>query len=258
MRAIFINVFALVIGLFTGLMLQAQPGALDQTFGDGGTLSVDFDSLNDEAKGIIVQPDGKILVAGSASIDYVNKFAIARLNPDGTFDTTFGTNGKVETQMGNSNITFGECIALQPDGKIIVAGSVFIGTTYYMAVARYNSDGQLDASFSGDGMMTYSPGGSVFIKAIAIQDDGAILLAGSSGLLGAATHISVLKLNSDGTIDESFGDGTGQLVTEVGESSGALGLAIQSNGNIIVAGYTNDGAYNDVVVVRYSENGVLD
>lgn len=255
--AILVSAFLTFHLLFVDLT-YAQPGVLDGSFGVGGKVSLDFYNENDEAKDVVIQPDGKIIIAGGCNNNFINKFSLIRLNPDGSLDTDFGVGGKVETQFGNSNISLAECVALQTDGKIVVAGSTFVGSYFIMAVARYLPDGQLDGTFSGDGLFSYSLAGSISINSLAIQSDGSILLAGSGGFTGGGTHITVLKLNSNGTLDQSFGDGTGQLTTEIGTSSTALDVIVQTDGKIVVAGLTSDGAYSDVAVVRYLSNGVLD
>lgn len=188
----------------TSCTLWSQPGYLDYSFGNNGKFTYDFFGDSDEARAVVVQPDGKILVAGTANINYVYKFGILRLLPDGSLDDSFGTNGKVETQIGAFELSYGLCMALQPDGRIILAGVTFDGSNFISAVVRYMSDGQLDMSFGTNGLFTYSAVGATTAESIVLSNSGSIFLAGASGFLSTGAHLSVLKLNSNGTLDETF------------------------------------------------------
>lgn len=181
-------------------------GALDTSFSSDGLVTTDFgQDLPDEdfAYGAVLQPDGKIVVAGTAGHDY---FALARYNSNGSLDTSFGKNGLVTT-----NILIGDCIdeikgmALQANGKIVVAGSI-CGLNYMdWAVARYNSNGSLDTSFGGgDGWVTtpfvpdadnHSDSG----QAVAIQPDGKIVVAGYHSVVGEDERILIRYFGGDGS-----------------------------------------------------------
>lgn len=246
-----------ILLIITSLKCWSQPGVLDPTFGINGKVTLDFLSEVDEAKDIAVQADGKILVAGRCNINFINKYALVRYNLDGTLDNSFSDDGIATVQFGNSNINYGECMALQSNGKIVVAGSTFSGNGYELGLVRFNTDGSLDNTFSGDGLFTYSGGTNVFCDAIAIEQDGSIIVAGASGLLGIGNQITLLRVLSNGTVDTNFG-GTGLAIAEVGNESGALGVVIQSDGKIAVAGRVSDGTYNNTVIVRFLSSGFLD
>ena len=158
--------------------VYAAAGDLDPTFGTDGKVITDF-SGSCGALGVAIQSDGKILTAGVAYDATGNwDFALARYNIDGTLDATFGSDGKVTTELGGR---FDEAyaLALQPDGKIVAAGVA----RRDFAFARYNPDGTLDASFGIGGTVTIDFSGSSDVaSAIAIQSDGRIVAAGTTNL----------------------------------------------------------------------------
>src|SRR5262249_45212120 len=131
---------------------------LDSSFGVGGRVTTAIGASNDQASSTVTQPDGKVVVAGYSAGD----FALVRYNPDGSLDTTFdsaGRDGKVTTSFGGfDDGAYG--VALQSDGKIVVAGFYNNGSNYDFAVARYNSDGSLDTTFGSGGKVTTSFGSS--------------------------------------------------------------------------------------------------
>ena len=150
-------------------------GTLDRGFGVGGMTTTDFFGFEDRAWGIALQPDGKIILAGSsevvAGIDG-HDFAVARYNADGSLDTSFGAGGKVTIDFfGLSDVA--RAVALQPDGKIILAGSA-VNTSEHFALTRHNVDGSLDASFGIGGKVTTDSFESVSVAAVSLQPDGKI------------------------------------------------------------------------------------
>jgi uncharacterized delta-60 repeat protein len=195
-----------VAGVDSGNLALARynsNGTLDTTFDGDGKVTTDITSQYDMADSVTIQNDGKIVVAGTANGD----FALARYNSDGSLDTTFSGDGKVTTPIYNSNgyYHYGlpKGITTQADGKIVVVGSAYAPDTqyYYNALARYNNDGTLDTTFSGDGTIAGWPRyGSLY--SVAIQTDGKIVVA--SGEL--------IRYNSDGTLDTTF-DGDGIATT---------------------------------------------
>lgn len=174
----------------------------------------------------------------------------------GDLDPTFDGDGIVITDFTGAGGT-AMALALQNDGKIVVAGEVNEGNENF-AVARYNADGSLDSSFSGDGKVTTDfAGGNDSARDVAIQSDGKIVLAGRADV-GSAVF-ALVRYNPDGTLDNTF-SGDGKVTTDfAGVGDEGRALAIQSDGKIIVAGYTHEGAtrYN-FAVARYNPNGSLD
>jgi uncharacterized delta-60 repeat protein len=179
-------------------------------------------------------------------------------NPaSGSLDTSFGINGEVTTGIGGSD-DGASSAAIQSDGKIVAAGHVYNGTNYDFAVVRYNTDGSLDTSFGSGGKVTTAIGATdEAASAVAIQSDGKIVAAGYV-YNGTDNDFAVVRYNTDGTLDLSFGTG-GKVMTDFGMGSDlASGVAIQSDGKIVAAGYASNGVNLDFAVVRYDTGGNLD
>ena len=240
----------------------SSDGTLDASFGVDGKVRIDFASGSDYAHGVAMQADGKIVVVGQSGSSPGNlkdtKFALARLNSDGTLDASFGVGGKVMTDF-TSGYDYAAGVAVQTDGKIVVVGTTGSGK---FALARYNSDGSLDASFGVDGkvMTGFSAGGSG-ASAVAIQADGRIVVVGTAGQ-GWDTKFALARYNSDGTLDASFGV-RGKVTTGfTSGSDSASGVAIQADGKIVVVGRDGSGrlARSDTkfALARYNSDGTLD
>jgi uncharacterized delta-60 repeat protein len=240
-------------------------GRLDTTFGTGGKVVTDL-TRHDAAYAVQLTADGKILVTGSSDCIppapcALSLFVLLRYNADGTLDTSFGNGGQVTTNFQIYSSAYGVDIA--PDGKIVVAGvtgSGCIPLCSQFAVARYNPDGSLDTGFGSGGKVMTSLGGVSWGYAVAIPDgelSDKIVVAGYyrnlfiCGLTGGPVFtcdFALLRLNNDGSLDASFGDG-GKVTTDFGggASDAALALAIQKNGKIVLAGYSG----GDFAVARY-------
>jgi len=240
-----------VSGVLVGMpmMAQAAPGDLDPTFGTAGKVTTAIGDSG-EARAVAIQPDGKIILAGYAVVGGP-RFAMTRYNPDGTLDPTFGSGGTQTTTIGGQSESY--AIAVQPDGKIILAGSAFGRITF--AVARYNSDGTPDLTFGIGGAETTSINNDAQARAMAVQPDGKIVLAG----YGGGDEFAAVRYNTDATLDPSFGSG-GIQTTAVGDFSGAYATAIQPDGKILLAGETDflGNGDNDFAMLRYDSDGTLD
>ncbi len=214
-----------------------------------------------------LQADGKIVMVGGTFTDFV----MARFNADGSLDTSFGIGGKVTTDMGSGlRPEEGLAVAIQGDGKIVVAGYVGINgpgpnkVTTVFAIARYNSDGSLDTSFGTGGRVSGGVNGRA--RAVVIQPDGKIVLAGDFELeLSNGTFVSdftVARFNTNGSLDLAFGGtGSGQTATDIGQAfNTASNVVLQPDGAIVLSGKANCGqaACDHTDVVRYSANGLLD
>jgi len=230
-------------------------GSLDATFGAGGKVSTDLFGSSDVAKAVTIQADGKIVVLGGARNAEKQKTfsAIVRYNRDGSLDTGFGSGGKVITANG------GIALAIQPDGKIVTAGSM---TGAEFALFRYNSNGSLDTNFGLSGEITTSFFGSRNIvnaelaSGVIIQSDSKIIAFGSAFDEPARVrYIALARYNNDGTPDSGFGPGG--RATAVGNMVNAG--AIQSDGKIVVAWV--DGTFatgSDFALARFNSDGSLD
>ncbi|WP_228012927.1 putative Ig domain-containing protein [Nostoc edaphicum] len=215
------------------------PVVLDDSFDSDGKVTTDIGTnTTDIAYSITLQDDGKILVGGVSN----NNFAVVRYDSNGSLDTSFGTAGKVTTNLGSTDIAYS--IALQDDGKILVGGV----SSSNFAVVRYNSNGSLDTSFGTAGKVINNLGSSDIAYSVALQDDGKILLAGVSN-----SNFAVLRYNSNGSLDTSFGT-AGKVITNLGSTDIARSIALQDDSKILVAGVSN----NNFAVVRYNSNGSLD
>jgi len=175
----------------------------------------------------------------------------------GDLDTTFSTDGKVTTDIGTTDA--GRAVAIQSDGKIVVAGFAQVSGTYEFAVVRYGTDGTLDSSFSSDGIATIDvSSGHDLAYAIAIQTDGMIVIGGATGVGGANTEFGLVRLTSSGVLDTGFST-DGKIEFGVGAGDDVLtGLAIASDGDIVAVGYGSNGSNFDLAVARLTSAGVLD
>ena len=251
----------LVLGLliFSGVTAMAVvPGDLDTDFGSNGWVTTAIGSDNDYGLSTAIQADGKVVVAGFSNNGADYDFAVVRYNADGSLDTGFGTGGQVTTAIGAGH-DYGYAVAIQADGKIVVAGASTNGADFDVAVVRYNTDGSLDTGFGTGGKLTTAIGaGQDHGYAVAIQADGKIVVAGYANTGGALFDFAAVRYNTDGSLDAGFGTG-GKVTTVIGASySAGQSVAIQTDGKIVVAGYVHTGGYDDIAVVRYNADGSLD
>jgi uncharacterized delta-60 repeat protein len=242
--------------LFTN-NIYCQDGSLDLTFNGTGKVTTGLGNSFEEGSNIAIQSDGKIIVSGSSQNGLQVDFALARYNTNGSLDTTFGTNGKVTTPIGNAN-DFSKSIAIQTDGKIVLVGSSYNGTNYDFAIARYNTNGTLDTSFDTDGKTTIAIGSSDdYGASVVIQTDGKIIVCGNSQM-STTIDFSIIRLNNNGSLDTTF-DTDGKLTTSfsISNSYGAS-VGIQADGKIIAGGSIQGTTNIDFGMVRYNSNGSLD
>lgn len=233
-------------------------GSLDTNFGSAGKVLTALGSSADYAEGVVVQGDGKIVVAGYSNNGSDNDFAVVRYNADGSLDTSFGNTGKVTTAVGVS-FDHGKCVALQSDGKIVVAGTSHLSNLGRgdFALVRYNSDGSLDESFGNKGtVVTVLNGNTSSGLSIALQNSGKIVVAGNSG--SGAENFAIARYNTDGSLDQAFGD-KGKRITDIGGlKDSALSVALQSDGKIIAAGWSESAINsNDFALARYEGDSTL-
>jgi uncharacterized delta-60 repeat protein len=234
-------------------------GTLDSSFGSGGKATTDFGPLTNEVTGIAIQGDGKIVAVGFVQTPGRGyDFGLARFNSDGTLDTSFGSGGKVATDISGAS-DFAHSVVLQPDGKIVVGGSTQTVRSFDFAVARYKPDGSLDRRFGTGGISTVDFGREDEVLAIALQPDGKIVAAGYAGRPGALEDFGLARFNTDGSLDTSFG-ASGKLTTDFGFRDKAMGVLILPNGQIVAAGYAGDSTDLNYgfALARYSSDGLLD
>ena len=231
------------------LVRYGTDGTLDASFGSGGIVTTAIGSGSDRGYDVAIQSDGKIVVAGYSESGSNSDFALVRYGTDGTLDASFGTGGIVTTAIGSNN-DYGSSVAIQEDGKIVVAGFSNNASNDDFALVRYGTDGTLDASFGTDGKVRTVITSDDWGTAVAIQTDGKIIVAGSS-FSGLSTTFAITRYKTDGTMDTSFGWG-GIVTTAIGSMQDMVdSLAIQADGKIVVTGYCNNGSNNIATIVRY-------
>ena len=243
------------------LAIPGQPGTLDATWGTSssigaGKVATSLTSSRDAARGVAIQLDGKLVLAGDCSNGTTTDICALRYDVDGTLDATFGSGGKVVTSVGSSNDR-ANALLVQSDGKIVVAGSCF-GSKYNFCAIRYNADGSLDGGFGSGGKVVAAFGivaDAAF--AIVVQTDGKLVLAGSCGI-GANNNFCALRFNANGSLDTSFGN-AGKVITpasSVTDSAGAL--VLQPDGRLVLAGSCSGSSSENICARRYNTDGSLD
>jgi uncharacterized delta-60 repeat protein len=275
-------------------------GFPDYTFGTGATAYHDFDSATDTARDVAIQPDGKIVVVGTATVGGVKHMGVVRFNHDGSLDGS--------ATVPFSGPAYGLGVALQPDGKIVVCGRNDYGNGWDFALARLNPNLTIDTTFSSDGMAEWDFGeGDDSAADIAVRADGRIVVAGTAiwsgqsvfGLmvfsatggpmnLGVATFtedaygfaldlqadgkavvagrcetyggdFAVARFNTNATIDSSFGTGGMATVSHLAtEQESAMDVVVQHNGKIVVSGFLEEGGQQYLALVRWKSDGTLD
>ena len=243
-------------------------GTLDNSFGSRGRVRTDFPGLAASTSSVVIQPDGKIVVAGGAFplFTFAGNFEVVRYNRNGSLDTSFGNGGIVTTNFPQGSYAFD--VALQPDGKIIAAGTVFVNfiigesSDTDFALARYNPDGTPDATFGNGGQVsTDFVGFEDDAFSVLIQPDGKIVAVGSANDPATFYDFAAARYLSNGTIDTTFGV-AGKVRTDFGDQNfdRARSAALQPDGKIVAAGFaiSHGGGVQNFAVARYASNGVLD
>lgn len=220
-------------------------GSLDLSFNKTGWIDLNL-GINDFVEETATQADGKIV-----ALIFSNNLAnVVRLNPNGTLDASFGTNGKVVLNSHSWASSSPTSLLILQDGKLLIGGSM--GGGY---VTRLNTDGSDDLSFNQTGFIEFFASlqaDTITPTAFAQQSDGKIIVAGSSGFMYGGTFVA-MRLNLDGSIDTSFNK-TGKLYLNGSDISPASDIAIQTDGSILFSA-SKDG---DLVMIRVNENGSLD
>lgn len=202
----------------TRLLANGKP---DTSFGGDGRVSFNFPDSTELGTGLAVQADGKIVLTGGSG------FELARLNTDGSFDTSFSTDGLEVTDLPGVTSESAQDVVALSDGRLLVAGSSKTGEVRKWTIARYTAAGALDPSFSGDGVATTDFPADGSIIQLAVQADGKIVAGGNAG-----TRVALARYLPDGGVDPSFST-DGQLSSDAG--FGVSGLMLDGSGRIVTA-----------------------
>ena len=243
----------------SALVRVSADGVLDTSFGTGGKVLIDF-GLPSHSHSVVVQSDGKIVVTGET---YTSSdgglFATARVLTSGVLDTSFGTGGKVTQDFGSG--ANAHALVLQADGKLLIGGYATNAVTGRagFVVARFLSNGTLDGSFGSNGSSTVPVGtGNNYCHTLMLQSDGKIILAGSALTATTNYDFALLRFNTNGALDTSFGSSgivtTNFVSTPHPSGDETAGGVIQADDKIIVGGYSN----HKFALARYLSSGAVD
>ena len=228
-------------------------GTLDNSFGSNGLLNTDFNGDFDRINDIVVQPDGKILAAGRTITGVNEDFALVRYDSDGSLDNTFGTNGRVATEIG-PNTDMLKTVLLQPDNRVIAAGYASNGKNLDFALARYNTDGSLDNTFGTGGKVLAGLGSDDHAGGVVIRSNGSVLVGGSAQGDFAAT-----RYLSSGTLDVGFHfDGIATFPVNGMNILGTSTTYHQVEDKLILAGIANGGSGSSFGLARVNPFGSID
>jgi len=232
-------------------------GSPDLDFGEDGIVIQDLSGGADGAWDVEIQSDGKIVAAGFGWQSW-ERALVMRLNQDGTLDDSFGDAGMAVIEIGGFTDRIWD-IEIQPDGKIVGCGTCFVsGSNFDWCALRLHTNGNLDTTFGDDGVLSLDLGDQqVSAEALAILDDERILMGGYSNSSGPYA-MQFAMLNSDGTLDETWGEeGLVQVVIS-GADDALKSIAIQPDGKIVGGGYSWNGSNYDYALVRLNPDGSLD
>jgi uncharacterized delta-60 repeat protein len=221
-------------------------GALDSMFGNSGIVTTSVVGAKTRGYDVVLQSDGKIVVAGSLDASGSIAFALARYSITGTLDSSFGQGGVVTTSIDSSAEL--DAVVIQPDDKIIAVGSSTTGSIYTFALARYNTNGGLDNSFGSSGIVTTTINGYGDGNNIALLPDGKIIAVGSGKTDTNLSTFALARYHDDGNLDNDFGNG-GIVAVPISNGETAWNLAIQPDCNKMVL--VGGGIANGYTLARY-------
>lgn len=244
---------------YFGIVRLLSNGSLDTSFNGTGKLQFDFEESYNYLKAIDLQADGKIVVAGQSGQSAAADFAVARINPDGTFDSGFGIGGKKKINIQIDDR--GRCLKIQPDGKIIIGGYSYpavSGSPCWFTAVRLTNSGELDVTFNTDGIALAKIGiGNDTVFDMALQSDGKILLAAES-YIPNSQDFGVVRFTTNGDLDTTF-SGDGKFSTSmINTTDYCNAIEVQSDGKILLAGSFQTTPERNMAIIRLTTNGELD
>jgi len=248
----------LVLSMMSTFFLFSQtPGTLDFSFGNNGTSLIDFGGSSNHCLSSDIQPDQKIVMTGY-TYNGSKDMSFARLNTDGTLDPGFGSGGIITHVFGATDEQMND-VLVQPDGFISGGGYTFDGEESAMIVVRLTPFGLFDNTFSSDGMVSVDFG---FIEdswgeAIALQDDGKIIVAGHLRDLVFDLQCGIARLNPDGSLDNSFGT-NGVVIKGFQSMDNYINNVAMQDDKIVVGGMSYDGDDFFITIARFTTEGIAD
>ena len=230
-------------------------GSPDLTFGSTGIVNIEVSGYNDRCHSVALQGDGKIVMAGEGGSF---KVGVSRLQATGIVDSSFGVNGVV-VDIGAAIL--GDGLAIAPDGKIVVGGHGLATQDYALMVIRYSTDGTRDTSFDHTGLV-YTIAGepeSNFGASLSVQPDGKILMAGTGSFTPNGANFVVVRYNSDGSLDPTFGS-SGIAHVDVPGGNDALGrMYLKPDGKMLLVGSSEStSGKKDIAIACMKDNGIKD
>jgi uncharacterized delta-60 repeat protein len=251
--------FDVVIPYLTVVRYNSD-GSLDASFGTnaffpGRIVLPHLASFGDQGSGVVIQPDGKIVIADNGA----DASAAVRLNANGTLDTNFNGSGTSTVSLGayfSSEAVGVHGVTLQANGKIILCGTAGNTNTDF-ALVRFLSNGVLDATFGSNGIVNTDFGGQEDGRAVVMQPDGKIILAGTTSTGINSNNFAIARYNTNGVLDATFGAG-GKVTVDFGTNETGTSVALRPDGKILVAGYWNDHTNGFVALARLNSDGSPD
>src|SRR5206468_3909759 len=242
------------------LVRYNSDGSLDTSLNSNGTITTAVGKGTWKGEGVALQEDGKIVVVGySFNAGGQSCFTLLRYSADGSLDTSFADSGKVVTSVAKNGSA--DSVAMQGDGKIVVAGNSFIdGGNNDFAVVRYNANGTLDTTFNQTGKATSDFGAHDLGHSVVVHGDGRIVVAGyTTKSFESKKECALACFKANGSLDTSF-NGTGKVTTDLGGDGNAEGrsVTVQTDGKIVVVGYATAGSTEKFALARYNADGTLD
>lgn len=245
--------------------LLSGGGEIDAAFGDDGVVAIAATASNSQLTDLAVMSDGRFVMTGTSTpVSGGNQLTVRRFNPDGSPDTSFGTNGAATSVIGGNAQVFG--VAIQPDNEIIVCGST--GNNYFLL--RYLTNGKHDKTFGNGGLVSTNFNANRSVgRGVVINDDGTIVVGGTAGLANGSTAVGLAKYSSTGSIVQSFGS-FGTLVTKFSFSISGVDtfsvtrMTADNVGNFVLSGRYFNGSLTPqagddaLAVMRITPNGSPD
>lgn len=233
------------------LCRYTSTGIIDSTFGINGIVIKDVLGNDDRISSIEQQTDGKLIVGGNVNTLTDQLIALARYNTDGILDSTFGFNGSVIIDL-SFNSEYISSLAIQEDGKIIIGGFGYVGQNIVGFIARYQSNGLLDTGYGTNGMITVNlVNGLNTFNDLAIDSEGSVVACGNL-YDGLTSSFLTVRYDSNGNPDIQFGD-NGKVITTInGVNENASTIIQQSDGKLLIGGFTEVNSNREYVLLRYN------